>query len=91
MRARRVDNNQERIVYALRRAGVDVRIMSSVGSGMSDLLTCYRGVIRCVEIKNLDGRGRKLTSLQEKFRQTWPVVVVADEYEALAAHGIEVA
>lgn len=90
MRARKTDDNQKRLVECLRAAGVEVRVLSAVGSGMTDLLTYYRGVIRVVEIKNLDGRGRKLTKLQEKFRKTWPVIVVADEREALAAHGIEV-
>lgn len=91
MYARKTDDNQKRLVECLRSAGVQVRVLSAVGSGMTDLLTCYRGVIRVIEIKNLDGRGRKLTDAQEKFRKTWPVIVVANEQEALAAHGIEVA
>ena len=90
MRARKTDDNQKSIVEVLRRSGVQVRVLSAVGSGMTDLLTCYRGVIRVVEIKNLDGRGRKLTDAQEKFRRTWPVIVVVDEVDALRAHGIEV-
>ncbi len=63
-----------------------------VGQGFPDLLTCHKGVLRLVEIK--DGSkppsARSLTPSQEKMRQAWPISVVTNEQEALEAHGITV-
>lgn len=92
-RAAKIDDNQPQVVDALRRAGVEVRIMSAVGEGFPDLLTLYHGVLRLIEIK--DGSkppsAQKLTLVQQAMARVWPVTVVRDEREALAAHGIEVA
>lgn len=92
-RAAKVDDNQARIVATLRAAGVQVRVLSAVGEGFPDLLTYHGGVLRLVEVK--DGAKvpskQKLTAAQERMAQVWPMLVVHDEREALAAHGIEVA
>lgn len=91
-RAAKVDDNQASIVDCLRRAGVEVRVMSAVGEGFPDLLTLYKGVLRLIEIK--DGAkppsAQKLTNVQQAMALVWPIVVVRDEREALEAHGIEV-
>lgn len=88
IRGRR-DHNHGDIVTALERAGVKVRDLSEAGKGMSDLLTFYKGELKLIEIKNLDGRGRRYTPMQEKFRAVWPVFTVTSAREALEAHGIE--
>lgn len=84
------DANHGEITTVLERAGVTVRDLSEAGKGMSDLLTCYKGVLRLIEIKNLEGRGRRLTPMQVKFREVWPVSIVTSAREALEAHGIQV-
>lgn len=91
-RAAKVDENQEHIVYVLRCAGIQVRVLSQVGGGFPDLITCYKNVLRLLEVKNgaLPPSARELTPLEKKFIATWPVFVVNNEREALAAHGIEV-
>jgi len=86
----RKDGNHHPIVQALEAAGVKVRDLSEAGGGTSDLLTLFRGELRLIEIKNPEKPTHKprLTKLQEKFREAWPVHVVTNEQEALAAHGL---
>jgi hypothetical protein len=90
----RVDDNQAEIVDALRRAGVLVRVMSDVGEGFPDLLIMHKKRRDIVMLEVKDGRkppsARKLTPAEEKFAKVWPVVVVLDVREALAAAGVEV-
>lgn len=92
--AAKVDGNQRDIVKALRRAGVRVRITSSLGSGFADLV-CYRpatGLLRLLELKDGDKSpsARKLTESEETFALEFPVWIVRSVREALAAMGIEV-
>jgi hypothetical protein len=92
-RAARVDENQDRIVQTLRRAGIAVRVLSQMGGGVPDLLAQHRdGRLVLLEVKNgaLSASRRKLTPLEKKFQETWPVSVVNNEREALAACGIKV-
>ena len=89
----RVDDNQSEIVDALRKAGIQVRVMSEVGGGFPDLLARHKnGSLVLLEVK--DGRkppsARALTVLEKKFAAAWPVVVVIDVREALAACGVTV-
>lgn len=86
----RTDDNQREIVSALRKAGATVISLASLGNGCPDLLVGFRGVTYLFEVK--DGSKspskRRLTELEEKFRQAWqglPVVVVNSVEEALVA------
>ena len=86
----RVDDNQKRIVQALRSAGASVLSLASVGGGCPDLLVYHAGKLRMYEVKNGDfsKSRRKLTPHQVQFHKDWPVIVVNDELEALAAIGV---
>lgn len=90
--ARKVDSNQPTIVSALRSIGVGVHVASSAGNGCSDLICAFRGVLYLLEIKNLDGKGNRLTEdqvrLHDMLRQHGVKVhVVTSEDEALAVFG----
>lgn len=89
-----IDANQPRIIHVLEAAGVRVWDTSALGSGFPDLV-CYRpatGLLRLVEVK--DGSkppsARKLTAPEQDFARNFPVWVVNNEREALAAMGITV-
>lgn len=87
----RSDHNQNRIIKALRDAGVKVEV---IGEPV-DLATLYRGVIRMIEVKNGDKppSERKLQPSQTKFLGEWesgPVFKVETVGEALGVHGIEI-
>lgn len=90
----RVDDNQAEIVSALRAAGVQVRVMSEVGGGFPDLLAQHKKTRAILMLEVKDGRkpasARKLTPLEAKFAEAWPVIVVTDVPSALKACGIEV-
>jgi hypothetical protein len=72
-RAGKVDENQSEIVDALRRAGMSVQPLSSVGSGVPDLLVGFRGVNVLLEVK--DGNkalsAQKLTTDQSNWHGAW--------------------
>lgn len=87
--ARRVDDNHQAIVDALRKVGCSVQSLASAGDGVPDLLVGYRGRDWKLEIK--DGRkvpsAQKLTPDQEHWHRVWrgtPVHVVRTVDEALA-------
>jgi Holliday junction resolvase len=85
---RKPDANQADIVKALRRCGVSVLDLSSVGGDCPDLLCGYHGVDRLLEVKMPDG---KPSDGQADFARDWrgaPVVTVRSEVEALLAIGI---
>lgn len=84
----KVDNNQKRIVAALRKAGMKVLSLAALGKGVPDLLV-YNPVTNrfcLLEVKNREWRG-KLTEDQRKFQQVMPFEIVYDEYAALHAAG----
>jgi len=90
---RKVDLNQSQIVRTLHSAGCGVLDLSAVGRGCPDLLVhgpAYPHSYRLVEIKNLDGRGNKLTPAQIQFHARWrgSIVVVESVDQALAAMGL---
>lgn len=103
-RAAKVDDNQKAITEALRAAGCKVLSLAACGKGVPDLLVlppfviyhdrdwcedCDRPVLPyLLEVKNLSGRGNKLTPDQVKFHAEWPVTVVTSVDEALAAVGL---
>ena len=88
-RAARVDDNQRRIVSALRQIGATVFVTSSLGGGFPDLVVGYRGKNFLLEIK--DGEKipskRRLTRDEEAFILSWngSVDVVKSVDEAILA------
>lgn len=88
--AARTDDNQNRVVNALRRAGCQVLSLSAVGKGCCDLLVNRAGIIHMLEVKdgNKSPSRRRLTRFQVLFHQNWPVKVVTSEEEALEAVGV---
>lgn len=92
--ARRVDDNQDAVVKALRKVGAFVQSLSSVGAGVPDLLVGWRGQWLLIEVK--DGSkvksARQLTSAQKAFHaalaaQRLPVRVVESPEQAIDALG----
>lgn len=92
--AKRVDQNQPRIVAALRKAGRPVQVTSGVGHDFPDILTQH---IDCrlvlLELKNPERRGkqRELRPGQQAFALKFPgspIVKVETEEDALRAVGL---
>ncbi len=91
MRAAKVDENQKEIVAALRKAGVFVQSLASVGQGVPDLLCGFRNRWVLLEVK--DGKkvqsAQKLTPEQklwhEAARRCAPVHVVNSIDQAIWA------
>ena len=86
--ANRIDENQNEIVKALRKAGAYVRIISQ-GDGIPDLLVAYNGYTILMEVKDGDKvpSARKLTEAEQKFFDEWTggmLVVVNSVDEAIA-------
>jgi hypothetical protein len=83
----RTDDNQEKIVRALRLVGATVADLSAVGGGVPDLLVGFRSRNHLLEVKGPQG---KLTPAQEQWRHRWrgnPPVTVRTVDEALTAVG----
>lgn len=92
-RAAKIDGTQTEIVAALRQAGCKVLSLAACGKGVPDLLVYALNQLGdwelyLMEVKNLSGRGNKLTPDQVKFHAEWPVTVVTSVEEALAAVGV---
>ena len=89
MRGKRVDDNQQEIISALRKAGVLVLPLHEVGKGCPDILCGFRSTLVLLEIKdgNKPPSRRKLTPEQERFHTDWKgfVRVVSSVDEALEA------
>jgi hypothetical protein len=71
-RANRIDDNQNDIVAALRKAGATVRVISQ-GEGIPDLLVGFRGETILLEVKdgNKPPSARALTPAEKKFFDEW--------------------
>lgn len=71
-RANRIDDNQNDIVIALRKAGATVRVISQ-GDGIPDLLVGFRGETILLEVKdgNKPPSARTLTPAEKKFFGEW--------------------
>ena len=82
----RPDANQSQIVAALRAAGASVTILAGVGCGCPDLLIGWRDHNLLMEVKNLEGRGNRLTAAETEWIRIWrgQVVIVNNIDEALA-------
>lgn len=87
MRAARIDANQPKIVAVLRKAGVTVQPLHTVGGGVPDLLCALLGLVFLIEVK--DGAkppsAQKLTPDQVEWHKNWgaPVHIVNSEQAAL--------
>jgi len=70
--ARRIDDNQNEVVAALRKIGATVRIITQ-GDGLPDLLVGFQGRTYLMELKdgNKPPSARRLTEAEEKFHSTW--------------------
>ena len=66
-RRRKTDANQKDIIKAFEQMGCHVTDLSDVGKGCPDLLVSHQGESWLVEIKNLSGRGNRLTPAQSEF------------------------
>ena len=71
-RKAKTDNNQARIVEALRNIGVTVKSLHAVGQGCPDLLCAVAGHNFLIEVKSEKG---KLTPDQVEFHQGWNSVI----------------
>lgn len=81
---RRTDDNQTKVVKALRQCGFSVAITSMVGKGFVDLVIGKNGVNLLVELK--DGEkppsARKLSEDEELFHAAWRgKVIVANNID----------
>jgi hypothetical protein len=89
--ARNVDDNQARVVAALRRAGAMVVHLHTVGNGCPDLAVGWRGRWVLVEVKDGDKAParRRLTPAEAAWHDAahahgLPVVVVESVADAVA-------
>lgn len=73
MRARKVDANQSRIVEQLRRLGVSVQHLHTIGHGCPDLLLGLRGKNYLVELKDdkKPPSQKVLTPDEQEFFNEW--------------------
>ena len=73
MRAKRVDDNQAKIVDQLRQLGITVQHLHTIGKGCPDLLLGYRNKNFLIELK--DGQKtaskKRLTPDEEVFFNHW--------------------
>lgn len=67
----KTDANQAEIVKALRAMGATVVSLASVKHGCPDLLVGWRGYNYLIEVKNMDGRGDRLTPDEQVFFDGW--------------------
>lgn len=91
--AARADRNQPEIVAALRKAGVSVQPLHTIGRGIPDLLCTFAGRTFLVEIKDptKPKADRQLTAAQKKWHAEWPgeIYVIETIEQALIAAGVE--
>ena len=84
----RVDGNHGAVVEALRKAGIAVKSLASVGGGMPDLLCGLRNTNVLLEVKdgNKPPSERELTAAEAQFFAEWPgpVFLVKSPEEAVS-------
>lgn len=73
MRAKRVDDNQANIVKQIRRLGITVVHLHTIGKGCPDLLLGYRNKNFLIELKDSlkTESQKKLTDDEKEFFSTW--------------------
>ena len=88
--ASRVDQNHKRIVADLRKAGILVLDLSTLGKGAPDIACAHAGLIYFMEIKN-PKRKYSLTNEQLYFHLTWKgyIHVIESVDDALRAMGLK--
>lgn len=100
-RSAKVDANQAAIVRRLRQLGASVVDLSGVGGGCPDLLVGARGSNVLLEVKNPDGRARRVKSTRDVLRReqrdwhdSWrgprPVIVYSEDDAIYAVFGVNV-
>ena len=70
---KKVDANQSEIVQKLRRLGISVKSVATIGQGFPDLVVGYHGQNYLIELKD-EGKSpsqRKLTDQEMKFQMGW--------------------
>jgi len=91
-RAARTDDNQAKVVAALKQAGASIQHLHRVGGGCPDLLVGFRGVNVLIEVKdgNKPPSAQKLSPSQEAWHRDWrgDVFVVNSPEAALAVIGV---
>ena len=88
-RVNRTDGNQTQVVADLRKMGVSVLIISSIGDGAPDLVCALDGHTIMVELKDpaQPQSKRKLTDDESTFRETWDgIVITATTTEEIYSH-----
>lgn len=87
MRFAKVDLNQGEIVDALRKVGVSVQSLASIGKGCPDLVAAKGAMTWMIEVKGPKG---KLTDDQIKFIDEWAgtVHIVRTVDDALQLVGV---
>lgn len=73
MRAKRVDENQAQLVKQIRRLGITVVHLHTIGKGCPDLLLGYRNKNFLIELKDSlkSPSKKKLTADEKEFFDTW--------------------
>lgn len=73
MRAKRVDDNQKRIVEQLRRLKISVQHLHAIGKGCPDLLLGFRNKNFLIELKDAEKNpsAKKLTDDEQEFFNEW--------------------
>ncbi len=73
MRAKRVDDNQAKLVKQLRQLGLSVRHLHMVGEGMPDIVIGHRKMNFLIELKDSKKTPsqKKLTKDEQEFFDTW--------------------
>jgi hypothetical protein len=86
-RAAKVDANQSEIVEALRKVGVSVQSLASIGRGCPDLVAAKGAQAWLIEVKGPNGT---LTPDQQEWIANWrgPVHIVRTVDEALQLVGV---
>ncbi len=83
----RTDANQSEIVKTLRKWGVSVQPLSSVGGGVPDLLCGFRGLNVLLEVKDESAKpsDKRLTPAEADWHIRWrgQVIVVESAQQAL--------
>ena len=87
MRAAKIDLNQPAIVEALRKVGVSVQSLASIGKGCPDLLASKGDAMWLIEVKGPKGT---LTPDQVEFINNWQgaVHIVRTVDDALKLVGV---
>ncbi len=83
-RAARKDSNHNSIGDYLRSLGWSVLDLSRLGGGVPDMVVGKPGIAVLMEVKNLDGKGIKLTPDEQQVRDRWegPYLVVTSPQDA---------